>query len=415
MAVSKATAKYCEVCDMWLPGKTQMEEHVTGHKHKKHLKQPSQNVPQKDGMQGKSLEDEHIPKFCEELCASTMRCTHITRMLEVTSDFSPSLLSQWGLEAFPLPWLMVQAGSFVWDCRHVKDPNIPFIFGRVGARCGFIPKFCFDNLLSLPAASQGNRNAANKLPSKSWVGTAPIPPPGDLSNESLTPGATASDSSFCDLECAICQDTFQDLVHLVRAIPCGHHACLDCKEKWIMSQVEANILPIRCFGCLASDKQESAEGNTWPEFYVRASLPEKQFTTYLAASLNIWRLSSPDARTCNTPDCKGLTFVQGGQVDWTCLLCNEVWCVQCRKGHDASISCAKFAEQQKADEEMRNLVDSGFLKQCPACGNGVQKTQGCNHMTCARRTHFCYVCGCKLNACDPYDHFRDGTCPLFDR
>ena len=190
-------AVYCEVCDMWLSSPTALEDHVIGKKHKKRQKQLSQNVPQKDGMQGKSSEDEHIPQFCEELCASTMGCTHITRMLWVTSNFSPSLLSQWGLEAFPLPWLMVQAGSFVWDCRHVKDPNIPSIFGRVGTRCGFIPKFCFDNLLSLPAASQGNRNAANKLPSKSWVGTAPIPPPGDLSNESLTPAA--SDSPFVTL------------------------------------------------------------------------------------------------------------------------------------------------------------------------------------------------------------------------
>ena len=102
---------------------------------------------------------------------------------------------------------------------------------------------------------------------------------------------------------------------------------------------------------------------------------------------------------CNTPDCQGLTFVQTGEVDWTCLVCHAVWCVQCRKGHNASISCARFAEQEKADEEMRNLIDSGLVKQCPVCKNGVQKSQGCNHMTCIScRAHFCYVCGHQLNA-----------------
>ena len=196
---------------------------------KKHQK----TANQKGGKQGKSSEDKHIPRFCEELCASTVGCTHIIRMLLVTLGFSPSLFSQWSLEAFLFPWLMVEQGSVVYDCRHVKDPNIPFIFGRVGTRCGFIPKVCFDNLQW-----------------KSWVGTVPIPPPGDLSNPSLTP----ADSSLYDLECAICQDTFQVPVHLVRAIPCDHHACLDCKQNWIMSQVEANILPVRCFGCLTSDR-----------------------------------------------------------------------------------------------------------------------------------------------------------------
>ena len=142
---------------------------------------------------------------------------------------------------------------------------------------------------------------------------------------------------------------------------------------------------------------------------------EKQFTSYLAASLRIWSSSSPDARACNTPDCQGLTFVQTGEVDWTCLLCHAVWCVQCRKGHDASISCARFAEQEKADEEMRNLIDSGLVKQCPVCKNGVQKNQGCNHMTCIScRAHFCYVCGRKLDAAHPYRHFKYGPCPLFD-
>ena len=142
---------------------------------------------------------------------------------------------------------------------------------------------------------------------------------------------------------------------------------------------------------------------------------EKQFTSYLAASLRIWSSSSPDARACNTPDCQGLTFVQTGEVDWTCLVCHAVWCVQCSKGHDASISCARFAEQEKADEEMRNLIDSGLVKQCPVCKNGVQKNQGCNHMTCIScRAHFCYVCGRKLDAAHPYRHFKYGPCPLFD-
>ena len=187
-------AIYCEGCKMWLNGRAAWDDHAISKKHNKNKPKPNKK--------GKSSEDENIPQFCEELCASTIGCTHIIRMLEVTSDFSPSLLSQWGLEAFPLPWLTVEEGSVVYDCRHVKDPNIPFIFGRMGKRCGFIPKHCVDNLPSTEI--------------ESWMGTAAV-----------SQGSAGSDFPVYDLECAICQDTFQVPVHLVRAIPCGHHACLD--------------------------------------------------------------------------------------------------------------------------------------------------------------------------------------------
>lgn len=61
---------------------------------------------------------------------------------------------------------------------------------------------------------------------------------------------------------------------------------------------------------------------------------------------------------------------------------------------------------------------------CPGCQSSVEKGMGCNHvrelfsflyiysnlafrkMTCTRcRHHFCYRCGEKLDATDPYAHF----------
>ncbi|ESK85858.1 e3 ubiquitin-protein ligase rnf14 [Moniliophthora roreri MCA 2997] len=43
---------------------------------------------------------------------------------------------------------------------------------------------------------------------------------------------------------------------------------------------------------------------------------------------------------------------------------------------------------------------------CPGCGVNVEKSLGCNHMTCVKcKAHFCYRCGEKLNAANPYKHF----------
>ncbi|PFH50738.1 hypothetical protein AMATHDRAFT_144371 [Amanita thiersii Skay4041] len=56
---------------------------------------------------------------------------------------------------------------------------------------------------------------------------------------------------------------------------------------------------------------------------------------------------------------------------------------------------------------------------CPKCEVSVQKSLGCNHMTCAKcGQHFCYRCGEKLSAGNPYAHFstRGISCyyKLFD-
>ncbi|KAI0768503.1 RWD-domain-containing protein [Trametes elegans] len=43
---------------------------------------------------------------------------------------------------------------------------------------------------------------------------------------------------------------------------------------------------------------------------------------------------------------------------------------------------------------------------CPSCGLAVEKSAGCNHMTCIKcGVHYCYRCGTRLDARSPYRHF----------
>lgn len=51
------------------------------------------------------------------------------------------------------------------------------------------------------------------------------------------------------------------------------------------------------------------------------------------------------------------------------------------------------------------------IKQCPVCGEGVIKEQGCNFITCnwskcGGNTYFCFLCGDKLTSKDHILHFR---------
>ncbi|KAI0728629.1 hypothetical protein C8Q72DRAFT_994450 [Fomitopsis betulina] len=59
-------------------------------------------------------------------------------------------------------------------------------------------------------------------------------------------------------------------------------------------------------------------------------------------------------------------------------------------------------EEERANKQW--LEDSTMS--CPNCHIHVEKSLGCNHMTCAKcKTHFCYRCGDRLQANNPYIHF----------
>ncbi|KAF9480440.1 hypothetical protein BDN70DRAFT_612528 [Pholiota conissans] len=62
-----------------------------------------------------------------------------------------------------------------------------------------------------------------------------------------------------------------------------------------------------------------------------------------------------------------------------------------------------------AQHEERKATESWITEStsvCPGCRSHVQKSEGCNHMSCTRCTHhFCYRCGVQLSAQNPYAHF----------
>ena len=51
---------------------------------------------------------------------------------------------------------------------------------------------------------------------------------------------------------------------------------------------------------------------------------------------------------------------------------------------------------------------------CPKCGQPIEKSDGCNKMTCTKcKCYFCYVCGEICDPAQPYSHYQNPASPCY--
>lgn len=97
---------------------------------------------------------------------------------------------------------------------------------------------------------------------------------------------------------------------------------------------------------------------------------------------------------CHTPDCPGV-YVRDGGIILDCLVCNKVWCLDCICApYHYSMTCQEYKATQKKpkndiEEASEMIIQMGF-RVCPNCKEGVEKSEGCMHMTCKCGFEFCY-------------------------
>ncbi|KAJ3750098.1 RWD-domain-containing protein [Lentinula detonsa] len=79
-----------------------------------------------------------------------------------------------------------------------------------------------------------------------------------------------------------------------------------------------------------------------------------------------------------------------------------------------SIVAKMIAAYQEEQAFKQWLADSSTP--CPGCNVHIEKSLGCNHMTCSKcKQHFCYRCGSKLSATSPYQHFSTPGSECFNK
>merc|ERR1711998_17444 len=110
-------------------------------------------------------------------------------------------------------------------------------------------------------------------------------------------------------------------------------------------------------------------------------------------------------RWCSRPGCGSRQLVEGANANpiMTCHLFSHRTCFRHRITWHSGKSCEMY-DCEMGNSEEAQLVHwiEGNAKRCPRCGVGIEKNEGCDHMTCKRSAggcgaEFCWRCGADYN------------------
>ncbi|KIO27817.1 hypothetical protein M407DRAFT_72672 [Tulasnella calospora MUT 4182] len=281
-----------------------------------------------------------------------------------------------------------------------------------------------------------------------------------LSHNTLAANLSFASTSF---DCPICLSTVKGS-HCIRIANCGHVACRDCLGRfWTMSIQTGEVEKVGCVDEECVKRAAKADDFIWSgvgEEEVRNVVGEMMLKRW--QTLREKRMIERDPtivrcpiELCQAPVPRPTAVVEQdaeNEDEWNrlrvCPSCNFSFCLACRRTWHGPITPCKIVavdqflkayilaepnsaerlrlERQYGKRQILKLVaaheeakaNNAWLKQntmaCPGCRINVEKTMGCNHMKCGRcAMHFCYQCGVKLNAANPYSHYSMKNTPCF--
>jgi hypothetical protein len=188
---------------------------------------------------------------------------------------------------------------------------------------------------------------------------------------------------------------------------CKHTYCQECFEECCKTAASTSTkdFQVKCQG----------DGGTCAMVFslleMKELLPTAAFDLMLKSSFEEYVHRNPqDIRYCPTPDCGHAyrsTATKGlDPPPYTCANCLEPLCTSCNARH-GEYTCAEYKDIASGGyEALAKLKKELNIKDCPKCSTPLEKTEGCNHMTCAGcKAHICWVCMAVFDTSGPcYAH-----------
>jgi hypothetical protein len=212
-----------------------------------------------------------------------------------------------------------------------------------------------------------------------------------------------------DSTCPICLTAAESPI----TVRCGHVYCSDCFEGLCLytNSGDSDFIVV-CQGASGTCNRTIQMND------LQESLSSSALETVLGTSFKSFVSRRPtEFKYCSTPGCVYL-FRCGGQTkNLTCTNCMEVNCTHCFQRHP-SMRCSDYKDLISGRTEAfgRYKREKG-IKDCPKCQTPIEKTYGCNHMTCEGcRTHLCWDCLATFRTGqDVYAHMNAEHGGIYDR
>ncbi|RMY78952.1 hypothetical protein D0862_13271 [Hortaea werneckii] len=196
-------------------------------------------------------------------------------------------------------------------------------------------------------------------------------------------------------DCVVCGDTKDPLDFPVKtATPgCGHPSrlCTQCLQSWIASELDSKGCEgIKCPEC--PQKLQHAD--------VRQAASQETFKAYDTLATRNALSTLAEFAWCLNPQCGSGQLNIQNQNFMDCASCRFKQCLRHQVAWHMGETCEQYeyrssGAKARADEAKTEATLKTMSKLCPNKNWGwrIEKTGGCEHMTCRRCRHeFCWQC-----------------------
>jgi len=183
--------------------------------------------------------------------------------------------------------------------------------------------------------------------------------------------------------------------------PCHHRFCHSCLSTWIKDRVESGqVSSMKC--CADGCNRELSEQELT---HLMDNVTAMRYRRYK----RMQQLSTdPRVLFCPNAGCEVALFCMDGQnrPALKCPDCDGKWCFNCKTAWHPGQSCAEYKRSLYMEGEKKALeglveneraflekMESMEARQCAQCGSWVEKSEGCDKMTCRCGFQFCQKCG----------------------
>lgn len=162
--------------------------------------------------------------------------------------------------------------------------------------------------------------------------------------------------------------------------PCGHDFCANCITSYVERCIkDESVFPLQC--CQQPITPDALEHFISPILL-----------RILVRKISEYQVPARDRVYCSNGDCASfLGRVDGPgvhQKEKSCAVCPQRTCVQCKGRAHGGEECPV----DRAENAFKSICGQAGWKTCPACGAVIERSGGCNHITCRCKGEFCYDC-----------------------